>query len=202
MRFQTRNSINYSYSANKMKILVSPVLSEEDFIKVMTRAGFKHVTNKYGDTYFNVRSAEVKKHTWLATNMTWVAFCSDERRFELIVVSGGVIQIKFKGDANTKNVRCNTFMMSLRHNTERLNKMVELLNEYKPKVKALWHDNIVKGNSKKDKLVNDYTYVYRRGVMFYFSVDDGSTYVNDLEWQVFMALWKKRKARPQLRALM
>ena len=61
MQLQTRNSINYSYSANKMKILVSPVLSEEDFIKRTqwrARKGKEYFLMKKAKEVFGEKSEE------------------------------------------------------------------------------------------------------------------------------------------------
>lgn len=135
------------------------------------------------------------------TTITWKSFFEDDRKIEFLEPCLGLMKVKFKGD-DIQYVRCYGFMKSLPSKTKLLDKMVELFNEHKPKVNAYWHKNITTGESREDQLVDDYNTVYRNGVSFYFKAEDGSLYSNDLEWQTFMTLWKKRKLRPQLRELM
>ncbi len=133
--------------------------------------------------------------------MTWKSFFEDDRRIEFFEAHIGLMKVKFKSD-DIQYVKCYRFMNSLSSNTKLLDKMVEMFTEHKPKINAFWHEDITTGESREDQLVDDYIMVYRKGVSFYFLAEDGSTYINDLEWQMFMSLWKKRKLRKQLRELM
>ena len=79
-----------------------------------------------------------------------------------------------------------------------MDKMADYLQEKKPLIRVLWHDEKQAGRDPVENSTDlyeyrdDYLTVTRDGAMFYFNKADGTRYCNDLQWELWLSCMSDR----------